>query len=181
MALRATVYKCTLDVSDLDRSYYGSHELTLARHPSETEERLMLRLLAFALYADEGLAFGRGLSTDDEPDVWLRDATGNVLHWIELGLPDERWLRRAAGRARQVTLIAYGERALGPWLERNGPTLHRLGTLDIKLIADSDIARLGACCSRNLQVSCTVQDGRIWFSAGAETLELELQAVRISG
>jgi uncharacterized protein YaeQ len=177
MALRATVYKCTLDVSDLDRSYYGSHELTLARHPSETEERLMLRLLAFALYADDGLAFGRGLSTDDEPDVWLRDATGNVVHWIELGLPDERWLRRAAGRARQVTLIAYGERALGPWLERFGPVLQRLDTLEIKLIADADLARLGACCGRNMQVSCTVQDGRIWFSAGADTLELELKVV----
>ena len=112
MALKATIYKAAVQVADIDRGYYADHELTLARHPSETEPRLMLRLLAFALNAAEGLEFGRGISTDDEPDLWQRDATGRILHWIDLGLPDERRLRRAAGRADRVTLYAYGRRSL---------------------------------------------------------------------
>ena len=101
MALRATVYRSDLTVSDLDRGVYSQHALTLARHPSETEERLMVRLLAFALHADESLVFGRGLSTEDEADLWQRDATGAIELWIDVGLPDEKdSARRAGARAR---------------------------------------------------------------------------------
>ena len=89
MALKATVYKVELQISDMDRHYYGTHALTLALHPSETEQRLMVRVLAFALLAEEGLSFGRGLSTEDEPDLWRRSLTGEIEQWIELGQPDE--------------------------------------------------------------------------------------------
>ena len=99
MSPKSTVMKVELQVSDMDRHYYASHALTLAQHPSETDLRLLVRLLAFALYADERLEFGRGLSDEDEPTLWRRDYTGAVEQWIELGQPDESRLRRAAGRA----------------------------------------------------------------------------------
>ncbi|MDH4285245.1 MAG: YaeQ family protein, partial [Gallionellaceae bacterium] len=89
MAIKATVFKAALQVADMDRHYYAEHALTLARHPSETDERMMVRLLAFALYADEALVFGKGLSNDEEPDLWQKDLTGAIVRWIEVGLSDE--------------------------------------------------------------------------------------------
>jgi uncharacterized protein YaeQ len=110
MALRATIYKAELSIADNDRGYYGSHAVTLARHPSETDERLMVRLLAYALWvqADERLVFTRGLSDTDEPDLWRLDLTGAVQEWVEIGLPDERRLLKASGRAEQVVVLPMG-------------------------------------------------------------------------
>ena len=89
MALNSTIYKVELQISDMDRHYYATHALTLARHPSETEERLMVRLLAFALYADERLEFGKGISDEDEPALWRKAYTDEIELWIEVGQPDE--------------------------------------------------------------------------------------------
>ena len=102
MAIKATIFRAQLQVSDMDLDHYETHALTLARHPSETDERMMVRLLAFALDADEALEFGRGLSTEDEPDLVRKDLTGAIQLWIEVGLPDERDVRKAAGRSRAV-------------------------------------------------------------------------------
>ena len=112
MALKATIFKVTLSVADVGRGYYRDHDLTIARHPSETDERMMVRVLAFALHADDALAFGRGLSTDDEPDLVRCDLTGAIERWIDVGLPDERDIRKACGRAREVDVLAYGGRAV---------------------------------------------------------------------
>ena len=102
MALKATIFKAELQVADIDRHYYGDHAITIARHPSETDERMMVRVLAFARHAHEVLLFGRGLSVDDEPDLWLMDLTGAIVFWIDVGLPDEKRIRRACGRAGEV-------------------------------------------------------------------------------
>src|SRR5687768_11863492 len=107
MGSGATIYKIEVQIADMDRNYYHDHSLTIACHPSETEERLMVRLLAFLLHAHEALAFGRGLSTQDEPDLWRKDLTGIIEQWIEVGQPEERDIRRACGRAKQVTIIGY--------------------------------------------------------------------------
>src|SRR6185295_12969669 len=115
MALKSTIFKAEISVADIDRGYYRDHALTIARHPSETDERMMLRLLAFALHADDALEFGRGISTDDEPDLWRRDLTGAIKAWIDVGLPDEREVRKACGRADQVHILAYGGRAVDLW------------------------------------------------------------------
>src|SRR6476659_3505020 len=121
MAPKATVVKAELQVTDMDRHYYASNNLTLAQHPSETVERLMVRLLAFALHADERLEFGRGLSDEDEPALWRRDRTGEIEQWIELGQPDESRIRKACGRAQQVVVVNYGGRAADVWeQERTG-------------------------------------------------------------
>ena len=125
MAPNATVYKAELQVTDMDRHYYASHDLILAQHPSETAERLMARLLAFALFADERLMFGRGLSDEDEPALWQRDYTGDIERWIELGQPDESRLRKACGRAQQVVVVNYGGHVAEVWWNKNAATLAR--------------------------------------------------------
>lgn len=161
MALKATVYKVELTVSDIDRHHYATYALTLARHPSETDARLMVRLLAFALFADEGLSFGRGLSTHDEPDLWRKDLTGDILHWIDLGQPDEQRLRRACGRARRVTVLNYGGRASDLWWEKHAAALARLESLTVIDIATATVAALAALAMRSMQWQALIQDDEL--------------------
>ena len=120
MALKSTICKAELQLSDLDRHYYATHNLTLARHPSETDERMMVRLLAFALYASETLAFGKGLSAEDEPDLIERDPTGAVARWIDVGLPDEREVRRASHKSGEMILRTYGGCIADLWGQQAG-------------------------------------------------------------
>ena len=171
MALKATVHKVELSVSDMDRGYYASHSLTLARHPSETSERMMVRLLAFAMFADEALAFGRGLSAEDEPALWKKDLTGNIEQWIDVGLPDERELRKACGRARRVVLLAYGGRGVGIWWNANQGALERLTNLDILDIPVEASTAMAALADRNMQINATLQDGHV-FIGNAEQMVL---------
>lgn len=175
MALKSTIYKAALNIADMDRAYYAEHALTLARHPSETEERLMVRLLAFALNADERLEFGRGLSTEDEPALWLKDYSGVVRLWIEVGLPDERLLRRAAGRAAQVLVYAYGGRAMEMWWHKEGATIARLANVRVFALDVAEAASLSALASRNMQLQCTVQDGQSWVTDGSSTAAIQLR------
>jgi uncharacterized protein YaeQ len=173
MALKATVYRAELAVSDIDRGYYATHALTLARHPSETEERLMIRLLAFALHADERLTFGRGLSTDDEPDLWQMQDSGEISLWIDVGLPDERRLRRAAGRARALCLLTYGQRAAEIWWRKNQDALARLSTLTVLQLPDDAVASLTSLAARNMTLQATLQDGQISLSDSRSYVVIE--------
>ena len=173
MALKATIHKVELAVSDMDRGYYATHALTLARHPSETSERLMVRLLAFALYAGESLEFGRGLSADDEPTLWKKDLTGNIEHWIDVGLPDERLLRKASGRARQVTLVTYGGRGAGIWWTANQAALERLENLDIIDLPAEATQSMAALVDRNMAINATIQDGHVFIGDAAHTVSIE--------
>ena len=172
MALKATIFKATLQVADVDRHHYGEYPLTLARHPSETDERMMVRLLAFALHAHERLEFGRGISSDDEPALWLRDYTGSIELWIEVGLPDERTLRRAAGRAGQVILYAYGGRAVDVWWEREGRQIARLDKVEVRVIDAAESLALAALAGRTMNVQCTIQDGQALLNAGDAALAI---------
>jgi uncharacterized protein YaeQ len=173
MALKATVHKVELAVSDLDRGYYASHSLTVARHPSETSERMMVRVLAFALFADDALAFGRGLSAEDEPALWRKDLTGNIEHWIDVGLPDERELRKACGRARRVTLLTYGGRGVGVWWSQNQAALARLINLDLIDIPVAASEALAALADRTMNLNATIQDGHIWLGDAATSVLVE--------
>ena len=173
MALKSTIYKAELQVSDMDRSYFGQHVMTIARHPSETDERMMVRLLAFACNASETLEFGRGLSADDEPDIWQKDLTGTIELWIDVGLPDEKLLRKACGRARQVSLYAYGGKSVDIWYEENRAQLKRLQNLRISMIPTASTQALARLAQRAMNLQCTIQDGQIWFSVGDETVQVE--------
>ena len=174
MALKATIFKAELQVSDLDRGHFATHTLTLARHPSETDERMMVRLLAFALDADDYLEFGRGLSAEDEPDLVKRDLTGVIELWIEVGLPDEREVRKASGRARQVKVYTYGGRSADLWWAQNAAALARLPNLTVIDVPDGIAEPLEALAERNMRLDCTIQEGQIWLSAGGETIHFEL-------
>jgi len=172
MALKATVYKAELQISDLDRHYYATHPLTLAQHPSETDERLMVRLLAFALFADERLEFGRGLSTDDEPDLWRKSLTGDIEQWIELGQPDESRIRKASGRARAVVVIGYSGRGFSLWWEKNGAALARCGNLTVLELPAGTAESLPVFLTRNVKLSCLIQDGEVQLMGDAGTISV---------
>lgn len=164
MALKATIYKAELQVSDLDRQHYGNYSLTLARHPSETDERLMVRLLAFALHASERLSFCKGLSDDDEPDLWELELTGQIDTWLEVGLPDEKRLRRACGRARKVVVLAYGGRAAEIWWQQNQAALGKQEKLSVLALPQTQSQALAALAARSMELACTVQEGQVWLS-----------------
>lgn len=176
MALKSTVYKAALTLSDLDRGLYADHALTLALHPSETEERLMVRLLAFALEAAADdhrgtLQFARGLSDADEPDLWQHDLTGQLVHWVEVGQPDARRLQRAAARAERVSLYCYASSVPVWWagIERD---LARLSNLRVWQIDAEQSRALAALAQRSMQVTVTVQDGIVWLASGEQHLEI---------
>ncbi len=179
MALKSEVYKFALNVADMDRQVYGDFSLTVARHPSETESRMMLRVLAFGLNADDRLEFGRGISTDDEPDLWRKALTGDIEQWIELGTPDPDRLRKACGRAEQVLLYCYGDRATPVWWEKHEAALQRLDRLTVLQIDDATCSSLADLARSGLELQCTIDGGAAWLSAGDTSLQvspIELKA-----
>ena len=171
MALKASICKLELSVADMDRHYYGDHSLTLAQHPSETTERLMLRVLAFALYADPALSFGGGISTDDEPDLWQRSLDDRIEHWIDLGQPEERRIKRAKGRAEKVSLICYGGPGEVWWKQQK--SLSVFANIDVLHIGQSDCTALAELHDRNMHISATLQDGGIWLADSSRSIEIK--------
>ncbi|WP_417531584.1 YaeQ family protein [Marinobacter lipolyticus] len=161
MALKATIFKATLNIADMDRQYYGDHHLTIARHPSETDERMMIRLLAFVLNASEHLEFTKGISTDDEPDLWRKSLSDEIELWIELGLPDESRLRKACNRSDQVILYTYGGRAVPLWWEKHHSKLTRFNNLTIIDLPQDDTEALASLAKRGMHLQCTIQDGEV--------------------
>lgn len=175
MALNATIFKATLNISDMDRGYYGEHVLTIARHPSETDERMMVRILAFVRHANDALMFGKGLSSDDEPDLWRRDLTGTIETWIDVGQPDEKRIRRACGRAAQVYVYAYGGHGAALWWGRTRDKVLKntnLTVIDLSLPNTQALAKLA---QRKMQLHCTIQDGHVWIGDDQETVAITLQ------
>ncbi len=177
MALKATVFKADLQVSDLDRNYYAGHNLTLARHPSETDERMMVRLLAFALHAGEYLEFSRGLSASEEPDLWQKNATGEIDLWIDIGLPDATRIRKACHRARQVVIYCYGERSVQPWWQQLDGKLIRFENLTIRQLSPPSTAALVTLTARTMQLQCTIQDSTAWFGDHANGFAIDYQTL----
>jgi uncharacterized protein YaeQ len=180
MALKATIFKAELQIADMDRHYYHDHALTIAQHPSETDERMMVRLLAFALHADDALAFGKGLSTEDEPDLWQKDLTGAIDLWIEVGLPDEREIRKACGRARQVIIYSYGGRSADLWWEQNRGKLERAKNLSVINLPAATTLALAKLAQRTMQLQCTIQDGGIWLADNHDRIEVKLVTLKSS-
>ena len=178
MALKSTIFKANINISDMDRGYYAEHALTLARHPSETDQRMMVRLLAFALYADPLLDFGRGLSAEDEPALWQKEYNGDITRWIEVGLPDERSLRKAAGRAKSLILLAYGGKAMDVWWGKESAQLARLSNLTVLAIDEDVCVAMAKLSTRSMQMQCTIQDGQVWLTDGPETVLIEPRVLK---
>jgi uncharacterized protein YaeQ len=164
MALKATIFKATLNIADMDRHYYGDHQMTVARHPSETDDRMMICLLAFVQNADKHLAFTKGISTDDEPDLWQKSLSDEIELWIELGLPDESRLRKACNRSKQVILYTYGGRGVPIWWDKNKAKLARFNNLTCVNLDPEATEQLAGLAQRAMSLQVTIQDGEVTFS-----------------
>lgn len=181
MALKATVFKANLQIADMERHYYQDHLLTLARHPSETDERMMVRLLAFALHAHEYLEFGQGMTDDEEADLWQRDLTGAIELWIDVGIPDEKLIRKACGRANEVMVYAYGGRAAELWFAQNKAQFERQKNLSIINVSQESTTELAKLAQRTMNIQCTIQDGQVWMSDGNASVTIEREVLKVGG
>jgi len=181
MATKSTVFKAALQVADIDHGYYADHALTLARHPSETDERMMVRLAALALQAyklqrvckgDAVLGFGAGLSDPDEPDVLLRDYTGRIRLWVEVGQPDEKALIKACGRADEVVLYCFGS-AAEIWWRGIETRLTRPQNLRIYRLPTESAQQLGALAQRSMQLQATIQENVLMLGDNRTHIDIE--------
>ena len=161
MAISSTINKVSLNIADVDRNYYQLHELTVAQHPSENDFRFMIRLIAFMANASESLNFTKGLSSDDEPELWQKSLTDETDLWIELGQPDEKRIRKACGRSKQVIIYTYHEGKAKVWWEQQKSKLARFDNLNVL-----HINAVGAetMIKRSMQLQCNIQDGEIYLS-----------------
>jgi uncharacterized protein YaeQ len=176
MALKATIFKAQLQLADMDRKVYADHAVTLARHPSETDERMMVRLLTFALNVPVdttggALEFAKGLWDPDEPELWHKDLTGQIVHWIEVGQPDDRRLMKASGRAERVTVVAYSASA-ALWWSGIATRITRAANIAVWQIAAEQSQALAALAERTMQLQLTVQDGTVWITSGSQSIEI---------
>ena len=183
MALKSTVFKANVSIADIDHGYYADHALTLARHPSETDERMMVRLLALALNAHElqdicrgdgTLAFGAGLSDPDDPDLWLKDYTGAVKLWVEVGQPEDRPLVKACQKADAVRVYAFNH-AAEVWWKGIESKLTRLSKLQVFRVPTEASQALAGMAARSMQLQATVQDGAVTISGETGSVMIEPQ------
>lgn len=176
MALHATIFKVELEVADIDRGHYATYPITMARHPSETDERLLVRLLAFALNVPEDgdhgpLEFARDLWEADEPALWQKDFTGDIVHWIEIGEPSEKRLLRVCARVGRVCVYSYSSSAAA-WWRAIEPQLTRARNLSVWQIPAEQSAALALFAQRTMQLTVTVQEGGVWVSDSARSVEV---------
>jgi uncharacterized protein YaeQ len=181
MALKSTIFKASLAVADIDHGYYADHALTLARHPSETDERMMLRLVALAFNAhklqsvcagDATLGFGAGLSNPDDPDVFLRDFTGRMRVWVEVGQPEDKPLIKACGKADEVLLYCFNH-AAEIWWRGIETKLTRLSNLQVLRVPTSAAQALAALAQRSMQLQATIQEGVLMLGDGTRSIDVE--------
>lgn len=174
MALKATVFKVQLQIADMDRHYYQNHNLTLAQHPSENDERMMVRLLAFAMNASESLVFTKGLSTeDDEPELWDKSLSGEIELWVEFGQSDEKWLRKAAGRAKHVQLFCYGGRSVPVWWKQHQQALERYQNLSVIEVNEESVRAMAKLVNRTMQLQCNSSENQVWLSDTEHSVLIE--------
>jgi uncharacterized protein YaeQ len=173
MALPSTVHRATLQLSDIDRGLYETLQVTVARHPSETGERLVARLLAHALFFEPGLEFTRGICAGDEPDLWVKGPDDRVRLWVEVGLPEPDRLVKASRHAGRVVLVATG-RSMTVWLQQHLPRLAGIANLTVVSIDQAFIARLASRLERSINWSVTITGGALYLTDGEETLETGL-------
>jgi uncharacterized protein YaeQ len=183
MAIKSTIFKANLSIADIDHAYYADHSLTLARHPSETDERMMVRLVALALNAhqiqtvcqgDGVLSFGAGLSDPNDPDVWLKDFSDQIKFWIEVGQPDEKAMTKPCGRADQVIVYAYNH-AAHVWFKGVENKITRLNNLKVFYIPSEESQELAKMAARTMQLQATIQDGHLMMSDGQTSLEIHCE------
>jgi len=173
VAIKSTVFKIDLQITNLDREYYHTHLLTVARHPSETNERMFMRIIAFSLNASDALQFTKGISSDEEPDIWEKNLTDEITLWIELGQPDEKRIRQACGKAKSVIVYTYNARSSTIWWDQIRDKLGRFKNLSVVNLSMSNSSEIENMVERTLELQCTIQDGQVWLSKGEQMIQFE--------
>lgn len=179
MALKATIFKADISISDMDRNYYNDHNLTIARHPSETDERMMLRIIAFIANAHERLQFTKGLSDDDVPDIWQKSFSDEIELWIELGQPSEQRIKKGCNQSQQMMIYAYANNSFNVWWKKEQTKLQSRKNLAVFTISEDLVAPLEKAVQRSMQIQVTIQDGQMWLTiegaATTESLEIAIE------
>ncbi|NRD74627.1 YaeQ family protein [Shewanella sp. VB17] len=178
MATKATVYKVNLQIADIDRGYYQDHHVTLAQHPSETDSRMMLRLLAFAMNASDTLEFSKGMCVEDEPELWEKSLIGDIDLWIDFGQSDEKWIRKACGRAKQVQLFTYGGRSVPIWWQQNEQHFNRYQNLKVWNIPEGAVKEMGELVSRSMKLQYNISEGQVWLSNDDASVLIEPECLK---
>ncbi|TQF72494.1 YaeQ family protein [Pseudoalteromonas luteoviolacea] len=178
MALKSTILKAHLNISDMDRHVYTDKSLTIAQHPSENEQRLMVRLLAYILQYNEELTFTKGLCVDDEPAAWQKNLTDDVELWVDIGLPDEKRLKKAAVRAKQVVLYTYGENTQEIWWKKNQSAANQYSNLSVFSLPYSATSQMTELFARSMDLTATIQDGEIWLSNSEHSVQITPQQLK---
>ncbi|HEX5623975.1 MAG TPA: YaeQ family protein [Sulfuricurvum sp.] len=158
MAAGSTIYKVQLNIADMDRNYYETHDITIAQHPSETDERLMIRLAAFALNASDQLAITKGIGGEEEPELWYKNYGGDIELWIDLAQVDEKRLRKACGRAERVIVYTYNQRSAAVWWRQNEAAYVRFKNLSVIHLHAQGLDQL---CERSMRLQCNISDGEL--------------------
>ncbi|MCO4837408.1 MAG: YaeQ family protein [Oceanospirillaceae bacterium] len=174
MAIGATIFKANLNLSNLNSHHYADFNLTLAKHPSENETRLMCRLIAFLHAAHDDLELTKGISSVDEPDLWQRDLSGNILHWIELGMPDEKRIRQASGKAQQVSIYTYHDNKAEIWLDKNRAGLtanKKVKVFHINVQNNADIENL---LFKTMNLGCIIEEDQMHLSDENQHMSVQI-------
>lgn len=178
MAIKATIYKVTIHIADMDRGYYDELNLTIARHPSETDERMMVRIFVFALHAAEGLRFTEGIAAkEDEPDIWLKNLMGDVDLWIEVGLPDEKKIKKACNISEKVYVYPYAGRSVQTWWQPIAARLSKHNNLNVLALPQEVTKELANIAQRTMTLHFNVQDGQIWIGDSENNILVEPEII----
>ncbi len=173
MALKPTIYKATVNIVDMNRDIYSTEKLTLALHPSETETRMMVRLMAFVLNYDQDLSFTKGLSSTDEPDLWIVRPDGSIPCWIEVGQASPERLRKAVSKADKIRLYAYGSET-DIWWSKQGSAISELPKTEVFQLPAEQVEPLSQLCDRNMELTVTLSEEQLFVSSGEHQFEITL-------
>ena len=177
MALKSTINKAIIHLSDMDRNYYDTLQLTIAQHPSETDRRMMIRLLTYVLNANENLQFGKGVSDEDEAAIWQINYSEEIELWIELGQLDDKRLKKACNRAKKVKLYCYGT-SVNTWWQQSQSKLNQFNKLSIECFSEETTQALALLADRSMEFQVSIQDGQLWLTNGNDTLLVELTTLK---
>ncbi|WP_286262948.1 YaeQ family protein [Thalassotalea atypica] len=172
MALKATIFKIDLSISDMDRNYYAEHSLTIARHPSENDQRMMLRVLAFIFNASDTLTFTKGLSEVEDPDLWQKNLHDGIELWIELGQPSEQRIKKGCNQAQHMMVYSYCNGAFDKWWQKEQSALNQRKNLSVITIDETIGEQLSALVNRQMHIQCTLSEGQAWLTIGEQAIEL---------
>ena len=177
MALKATIFKANISICDMDRNYYDTLNLTIARHPSETDKRMMVRILAFIIHAHEQLQFTKGLSSDEEPEIWQIDYSEQIQLWIELGQIDEKRIKKGCNRSEKVAIYTYGS-SVENWWNKIKSKASSYKNLDVYQVSENTTDQLCDLVSRTMELQCTIDTGQIWLSNQSDSVHIEMNTLQ---